>query len=156
MLLKVADFLGMNVVTGGKTLSILYRFAVNLPITVYNLCNRARGREAYTVRSRFFTHEFKLNWGPFELAKKRLIKSQVQKQINKLRKQDEAVKSFGIDQIPKTHLQDISSDRSFNLAQLEGIKKEIANQWLPVSLDSNIDNSTLLWFAVLNYGKNDN
>lgn len=85
-LVHMADFLGIrDLVTGTKTISLLYRAVVNTPVFIYNIFKRVLGKELYVAKSGFFNHEFKFNWGPFEYAKRRLINYQIQRQISKIR-----------------------------------------------------------------------
>lgn len=160
--MRLGDFLGMNLITGTKTISVLYRGVANSPLWILNLARRMVGKDKIVPKKRSLlkqalNYEFKLNWGPFEILKRKLIHLQVQRQMKKLRKEDEAVTQHGTDQIPKQHLEDIANDRSFGIksSKLDKIRQEITYQWLPISTDSTVCNSTLLWFAVLNYGRNE-
>ncbi len=57
----------------------------------------------------------------------------------------------GTEEIPLTHLKNMAIERSMNLTTASSIKKELGSNWLKHSLNEKIDNSTLLWYAVLNY-----
>ena len=73
ILIQIGEFLGLNLITGTKTISKLYRGTIRIPMHLINLFYKAIGKKPIELKSGIFNHEFKLNWGPFEMLKKKLL-----------------------------------------------------------------------------------
>jgi len=100
-LMKAGDFLGMNLLTGTNLISTLVNTTVNIPKQIGNLKNKVLGKsKRYETR----TKQLKLNYGPLEFFKRKFLSYQINKQLTKIRKQDQVIKSQGTEQIPKNHL----------------------------------------------------
>jgi hypothetical protein len=84
-------------------------------------------------KSKIFNHKFKLNFGPIEYLKKKLLLLQINKHLNALRMEDEAVNYYGTDQIPNPCMREISYARGLNKNKSRAIKKELLRCWIPVS-----------------------
>ncbi len=73
-LVKIGDFLNMNIITGSNIISTLFRWTVNLPFTVANLGLKiARSKKTITPKNWLFNYKFKLNMGPLDFLKKKLL-----------------------------------------------------------------------------------
>ena len=53
-LIKIGEFLGLNMITGTKTLSTLYNSTLNIPTNVLNRCNKMLNKVAYTPKNGLF------------------------------------------------------------------------------------------------------
>jgi hypothetical protein len=65
----------MNLITGVKVISTIFRTLLNIPITVRNLFRKIRRRKAIKPKHPIFRHEFKMNFGLFEFVKRKLLES---------------------------------------------------------------------------------
>jgi len=144
----------MDLITGTNMLTTLFKTTVNLPTSVLNLFRKIVKKEPYVPKSAIFSKNFKLNFAPFEFFKRKLLSHQINKQLTKIRKQDELANAQGVNQIPENHLKEISIERGLNVVSRKKIKQEMKKSWMGVSQNQKISNSALFWFAVLNFEKN--
>jgi hypothetical protein len=49
-LIKIGEFLGLNLITGTKTISTLYNSAKNMPTNLKNCCNKILKKGAHTPK----------------------------------------------------------------------------------------------------------
>ena len=72
-LLKVGDFLGINLITGTNIVSTLFRWIVNTPVKIISLFTKLIRSKSYKPTHKIFNYEFKFNFAPFEFFKRKLL-----------------------------------------------------------------------------------
>lgn len=70
---EVGDFLGLNLITGTNILSTLFKWTVNFPVMIVNLFAKLLRVKPYKPTHRIFNYVFKLNYGPLEYLKRKLL-----------------------------------------------------------------------------------
>ena len=150
---RVCEFMMIDYFDGTNIISIIYRYTVNTPKYLINILRRIVNEKPYEWNYPFFTHQFKLNYPPFEYVKKALLLTHIRMNIKSLRGQNLSLYRNGIDKIDEIDLRDIALERGIKNKELSEVKNRLKFEWNVGYKELKDYEDLLFWYSVINYHK---
>ena len=101
----------------------------------------------------FFTHQFKLNYPPYEYVKKALLLTHIRLNMKSLREQNLSLYRNGFDKIEEDDLRDIALERGIKNHELSEIKNRLKFEWNVAIKELKDYEDLQFWMSVINYHK---
>ncbi len=156
-LIHFANFLNIEIITGTHLINEIIKYSIHLPRIIMNLfLFLTRAKKRITWSYWLLNYNIKSNFFPFEYLKKRLLLSQIERNIRHLKNQDTAFDQYGFDyassDINPDFMLDFGRERGFKSAEEDDIEVEefFKKNWIPYT-KTPMTNTIYLWQTVLNY-----
>jgi len=150
---RVCEFMMIDYFDGTNMISLLYRHTVNTPKYILNIFRRIVNEPPYVWDTPFFTHQFKLNYFPFEYFKKFLLLTHIRLNMKSLRAQNLSLNRNGVDKIDEDELRDLALERGIKNQDISEIKYRLKFDWNVAYKELKDYEDLLFWYTVINFHK---